>query len=89
MSVYIDDAFIPFGRMLMSHMVADTTDELLTMVDRIGVQRKWIQYPGTHREHFDVCRQKRALAIAAGAIPVTPLWLGQFTRDRSPFKKKK
>lgn len=24
-------------------MLADTTDELLAMADRIGVQRKWIQ----------------------------------------------
>lgn len=26
-----------FGRMKMSHLMADTTEELLTMVDKIGV----------------------------------------------------
>jgi hypothetical protein len=57
-----------FGRMVMCHMVADTTDELLAMADRIGVQRKWLQRAGTYAEHFDVCKSKRAAAIKAGAI---------------------
>lgn len=70
MSVYVDNAFIPFGNMLMCHMVADTTDELLAMVDKIGVKRKWIQYPGTYEEHFDIAKGKRELAISFGAIPI-------------------
>jgi hypothetical protein len=70
MAVYIDDAQLPFGRMLMCHMMADTTAELLAMADAIGVQRKWIQKAGSDREHFDVCLSKRALAISAGAVPV-------------------
>jgi len=49
-------------------MVADSTEELLSMADTIGVQRKWIQCAGTHREHFDICLSKRAKAMAAGAI---------------------
>lgn len=56
-----------FGRMKMSHMVADTTNELLEMVDKIGVQRKWIQHPGAYDEHFDVCMSARKKALAAGA----------------------
>jgi hypothetical protein len=67
--VYVDEAKYPYGRMLMCHMIADTTDELLAMADRIGVARKWIQHAGTEREHFDVCKSKRELAIAAGAVP--------------------
>lgn len=42
--VYVDDMYkYPigrFGRMKMSHLIADTTDELLEMVDKIGVDRK-------------------------------------------------
>lgn len=74
--VYVDDmraGFIsPRGtrRMTMCHMVADSTNELLAMVDTIGVQRKWIQKAGTAREHFDICLEKRALAVAAGAIEI-------------------
>ncbi len=70
MSVYIDEAAIPFGRMLMNHMVADTTEELDAMADKIGVARKWCQKRGTTREHYDVAMSKRALAIEHGALPV-------------------
>ena len=75
MSVYVDDMcdthLGAVGRMKMSHMIADTTEELLVMADRIGVSRKWIQYPGTDREHFDIAKSKRAAAIAAGAISMS------------------
>lgn len=74
MPVYIDNFYITgggdFGRMKMSHMIADTTEELLEMVDTIGMDRKWIQKAGTTHEHFDVCMSKRTKAIKAGAIPV-------------------
>lgn len=70
MSVYVDDPMHPFGRMIMCHMIADTRDELLAMVDAIGVPRKWIQKKGTASEHFDICKSKRDKAIAAGAKPV-------------------
>jgi hypothetical protein len=66
-SVYVDDMQVPFGRMKLCHMLADTTEELLAMADRIGVQRKWIQKAGTDREHFDIALSKRALAIKLGA----------------------
>lgn len=69
--VYVDDMYKTgigdFGRMKMSHMVADTTEELLQMADKIGVQRKWLQYPGTANEHFDVSSFRRKLAISFGA----------------------
>ena len=70
MSVYVDSAAIRYGRMVMHHMVADTTEELLAMVDRIGLDRRWIQKAGTPSEHFDVCKAKRAAAIRKGAIEV-------------------
>lgn len=71
MSVFVDDMKAPFGRMVMCHMGADTTEELLQMADTIGVARKWIQDPGTWREHFDIALSKRALAVKAGAIEIT------------------
>jgi hypothetical protein len=85
--VYVDDYFAPFGRMKMCHMIADTTEELLSMVDKIGVQRKWIQYPGQpKREHFDVCTSKRELAIKAGAIPISFVALACMNRNRANGK---
>lgn len=70
MAVYVDDMRAGLGRMVMCHMVADTTDELLAMADRIGVQRKWLQHAGTPKEHFDIALSKRALAVKAGAVEV-------------------
>jgi hypothetical protein len=69
--VYVDDMAAPFGRMKMSHLIADTTEELLAMVDAIGVQRQWIQHAGTYKEHFDISQSKRQLALAHGAQPIT------------------
>lgn len=70
MAVYVDDMKAAFGRMFMCHMLADTDEELLAMADRIGVQRKWHQYPGTHRSHFDIALSKRAQAVEAGAVEI-------------------
>ena len=70
MSVYVDDMNAPFRGMKMCHLIADTTKELLAMVDKIGVQRKWIQDAGTKREHFDICLSKKELAIKYGAVEI-------------------
>lgn len=70
MSVYVDDMMADFGQMKMCHLVADTTEELLSMVDKIDVKRKWIQNKGTYLEHFDVCISKRILAVKAGAVEI-------------------
>jgi len=91
MTVYVDDMYrYPmgrFGRMKMSHMQADTTEELLDVADRIGVDRRHLQYPGTRKEHFDVCQIKRALAIEAGAIPLTMKELARRFRSRQLAQK--
>lgn len=71
MSVFVDDARASFGRMVMCHMTADSTKELLAMADQIGVARKWLQRGGTPWEHFDICLAKRGLAVRAGAVETT------------------
>jgi hypothetical protein len=82
MAVYVDNMKAIYGRMKMCHMMADSTAELLEMVDRIGVQRKWIQHAGSVREHFDIALSKRRLALEAGAIEVTMRDLGMLMRKR-------
>lgn len=82
MAVYVDNMAAQFGRMTMCHMMADTHEELVEMADRIGVDRKWIQDAGTHREHFDICKTKRALAVAAGAQEVKRIELGLIMRRK-------
>lgn len=82
MPVYVDDARLPFGRMLMCHMMADTTEELLAMATAIGVHHRWIQKAGTDREHFDVCLSKRAAAIKVGAIECDSAKIVELMRAR-------
>ena len=74
--VYVDNMNAPFGDMIMCHMIADSSEELLAMADKIGVKRKWLQYPSTKREHFDICLSKKKLAIKAGAQEISMMELG-------------
>lgn len=69
MAVYVDNAKIRYGRMIMFHLVADTLDELFQMVDKIGVDRKWFQAKASF-PHFDICKSKKELALQNGAIEV-------------------
>lgn len=84
MTVYVDDMRAPLGRMVMCHMIADTTGELLAMADRIGLNRLWLQKAGTPHEHFDISLAKRRAAVAAGAREVTMDELGAILLARRP-----
>ena len=74
MAVYVDDMYKyqmgQYRRMKMSHMIADTEEELHQMADKIGVARRWYQ-----GDHYDICMSKRALAVQFGAkeIPIREL----------------
>lgn len=80
MTVYVDDAFIPYGRMLMCHMIADTEEELHSMAEKIGIQRRWYQSKSSI-PHYDVSKAKRILAIALGAKEVTSQELVKIARE--------
>ena len=67
MAVYIDKCRNEFGRMLMSHMIADSLAELHGMADAIGIQRRWFQ-ANASTPHYDVCQSKKAMALKSGAI---------------------
>jgi len=53
------------------HMMADSTEELLTAADTIGLKGEWIQREGTPTEHFDLTPSKRCRAVVQGAAAVT------------------
>ncbi|HEF4731762.1 DUF4031 domain-containing protein [Burkholderia multivorans] len=91
MTVYVDDMYRhPIGEFKtasgrvykMSHLIADTSEELLAMVRVIDVNPKWIQHRGTRDEHFDITISKRAAAIAAGAVPITMEQCGAMNKRR-------
>lgn len=55
---------------IWSHLMADTTVELEEFASKLGLSPKWIQYPGTWKEHYDVTDTVRKKAIKLGAKPV-------------------
>lgn len=75
MAVYVDDMHLypmgKFGRMKMSHMVADSDEELHAMAAKIGVAKRWWQAPPRHDSHYDIAMSKREEAIRHGAIAIT------------------
>lgn len=83
MTVYVDDMFAPFGRMQMSHMIADTDDELHSMADKIGVSRRWFQ-----GDHYDICKSKREKAIQNGAKAISRMELGRIAIAKRRERRK-
>lgn len=68
MSVYVDNYFYQYGRMKMSHMIADTLEELHAMAESLGI-RHWFQDSASF-PHYDLCKSKRQCTIGAGAVPL-------------------
>jgi len=79
MGVYVDKPIHPYRRMIMCHMLADTTEELHEMADAIGVARRWYQNK-TSSPHYDICKTKRAMAVKLGAVEVNRRELVQLIR---------
>lgn len=70
MTVYVDSERNQFRHMIMSHMVADTLDELHAMAQRLGLKRSWFQKSRNGMPHYDICQTKRAQAISFGAVEI-------------------
>ncbi|MGW0454506.1 DUF4031 domain-containing protein [Gordonia sputi] len=74
MTVYVDDmrrtATVGAITARWSHLTADTDDELHVFAAGLGLPRRWAQYPGTWKSHYDVTDHQRAEAIAGGAVPI-------------------
>ena len=78
MTVYVDDAKNPYGRMKMSHMIADSLDELHRMATKIGIQLRHFQDKDI--PHYDVCQSKKKLAMQLGAVEVSSQELVRIAR---------
>lgn len=78
-AVYVDDAYIQASvnsgplkhKSRWCHMTADSTEELVSFALKLGLQEKYIQFPGTWKEHFDITEPKRKKAVLLGAIEVS------------------
>ncbi len=53
------------------HMFGYDVEELCTFAESIGLKRAWLQNNGRQTAHFDLTRNKRALAVARGAEEVS------------------
>jgi len=68
--IYVDDYKGRFGRMIMCHMMSDTSlEELHTFADHLGLKREWFQQGSA--PHYDLSQGKRALAVKLGAVEVS------------------
>jgi hypothetical protein len=71
MPIYVDNVRIPYRGMLMSHMTADTLDEIHEMADKLKIFQKYFQYPPKTRfPHYDIPVDRRDMALAFGAHAV-------------------
>ncbi len=78
--IYVDCARNRFGRMIMSHMIADTETELHQFAAILGINHKYFQpksFP-----HYDVSQSKREAALRLGAKLVDDSELVQIIRNR-------
>lgn len=82
--VFVDNYNKKFGRMIMCHIIADTDEELYTMIDKISVKRKW-----KHNDHFNICINKKRLAIENGAVEILTLELAKIWYLKKMRKKRK
>lgn len=53
----------------MSHMAADSLEELHEMAKSIGLREEWFQ--NGPLPHYDLCQSKKRLAIRQGAVRVS------------------
>ena len=67
--VYVGKREYQYGRMIMSHMAADTLDELHQMAHNIGINKKHFQ-DKTNKPHYDICKRSKSKAIKLGAIEI-------------------
>jgi ribA/ribD-fused uncharacterized protein len=69
MAVYVDNMKMPYRGMIMSHMTADSNEELHEMAAKLGLNREWFQGLPKHTiEHYDISEGKRQQAIKLGAV---------------------
>jgi hypothetical protein len=69
----------------MYHVLSDVVGpeggkELRAFMTRLGVQTRWVQYPGSYREHFDAPGRYGDTLLAHGARLVSTRELGELLK---------
>lgn len=63
--VYVGTREYKFGRLKLSHMIADNLEELHEMANKLGCS-KWFQNEGKY-PHYDVSKSNKKKAVELGA----------------------
>jgi hypothetical protein len=82
--VYVGTREYKYGRMIMSHMAADSLDELHQMAQAIGVAKRHFQNK-KGKPHYDICKQNKQKAIELGAMEVNDREIIKLYRARYCF----
>lgn len=92
MAVYVDDMYKTnlgqYQRMKMSHMLADTREELMAMAKALNLKMEWLQKRGTPSEHFDISLLKRQMAIRLGAQEVSMKFIVRKIQEKKLNERK-
>jgi Protein of unknown function (DUF4031) len=64
-TVYVDDAHLPWRGRRWSHLVAEAAEELHQAAERLGLRREWAQDKGRVL-HYDLPDELRERAIELG-----------------------
>lgn len=70
MTVYVDDAAVPWRGERWAHLMADTLDELHVFAAALGLPRRAFQ-DKTSGAHYDITLAMREQALALGAVPIS------------------
>ncbi|GHA79703.1 DUF4031 domain-containing protein [Cognatilysobacter bugurensis] len=70
MTVYVDDAVMPWRGQRWAHLMADSLDELHAFAARLGLPRHAFQDKRSGA-HYDVSAAMRLQAVALGAQPIS------------------
>ena len=63
-------------------MAVDGSNELRAFVEQLGLPTRFVQYPGTYREHFDAPGRYADILLQHGARPVTTRELGTLLKAK-------
>lgn len=71
MTIYVDEAKLPYRGDLYCHMMTDgAVEELHEFAQKIGMKRIWFQDKPNH-PHYDLSSWRRSVAIRRGAVAVS------------------
>lgn len=86
MTVYVDDAAIPYKGKPRFHLSADSLEEMHAFCARVGINKCWFHRKSLY-PHYDITGEQRDAAIAAGAVAVTKREMPAISKKLRPARQ--